>query len=78
MSRPSNIAPLLLAGVLLVGGPWRDGSRSRSLRDSVDWVTPRAQAHHRAVDALTRAQTYDATHFVLDALGDHHSGLIAC
>jgi hypothetical protein len=48
------------------------------LRDSVDWVTLRAQAHHRAVDALTRAQTYDATHFVLDALGDHHSGLIAC
>ena len=94
MNRRSNLAPLLLAGVLLVGAAIAgrfamaliahrylstalDLIQQHALkRDAVDWVSLRAQAHDRAVDALTRAQTYDAIRFALGSLGDHHSGLL--
>ena len=94
MTRRSNLAPLLLAGVLLVGAAVAgrfamaliahrylstalDLIQQHALkRESVDWVALRAQAHDRAVDALTRAQTYDAIRFALGSLGDHHSGFL--
>ncbi|MEO8259828.1 MAG: S41 family peptidase [Acidobacteriota bacterium] len=94
MTRRSNFAPLLLAGVLLVGAAVAgrfaialiahrylstalDLIQEHALnRGSVDWVTLRAQAHDRAVDALTRAQTYEAIRFVLDSLGDRQSGFL--
>lgn len=45
-------------------------------RHDVDWAALRARAHERASDALTRRDTYDPIRFVLDSLGDHHSGFL--
>jgi len=46
------------------------------MRREVSWEPLRRQAYERAKTALSPSQTYDATRFVLSALGDHHSGLI--